>query len=113
MSFTLPRLKRGIPVMEFLLIFNLCGLIPRSLLRRDSGVGWVESFGVAQDSLRDTHRCPRWVSALRAPTHPTISLEVRLLRYPASCCGVVHSISSAGLQLSDCLTFRQIEKEDS
>ena len=38
--------------------FNRCGLIPRSLLRRDSGVGWVESFGVAQDRLRDTHRSP-------------------------------------------------------
>ena len=35
--------------------FNRCGSIPRSLLRRDSGVGWVESFGGAQDRLRDTH----------------------------------------------------------
>src|SRR3990170_3277957 len=70
--------------------FNRCGLIPRSLLRRDSGVGWVESFGFAQDRLRDTHRSPRWVSALCASTHPTISLEVRVLRYPAACGGVVH-----------------------
>ena len=42
----------------FLDYFNLYGLIPRSLLRRDSGVGWVESFGVAQDRLHDTHRSP-------------------------------------------------------
>jgi hypothetical protein len=25
MSLTLPRLKRGIPVVEFLVIFNFCG----------------------------------------------------------------------------------------
>ena len=46
---------------------------PASLLRHYCGVGWAESFGQAQDRLRDTHYSPRWVSALCASTHPTIS----------------------------------------
>jgi len=66
------------------------GVIPRSLLRRDSRVGWVESFGFAQDRLRDTHRSPQWVSALCVSTHPTISLDVLVPRYPEACCGVAH-----------------------
>ena len=32
----------------------------------------MESFGLAQDRLRDTRHSERWVSALRASTHPTI-----------------------------------------
>jgi hypothetical protein len=61
------------------------GLLLGSSLRRDSAVGWVESFGLAQDRLRDTHHSERWVSALCASTHPTISLEADLFRYPAAC----------------------------
>ncbi|MBI2229895.1 MAG: hypothetical protein HYU46_12460 [Deltaproteobacteria bacterium] len=41
-------------------------------------------------SVSDTHRSPRWVSALCVSTHPTISLDLLVLRYPAACCGVVH-----------------------
>ena len=57
---------------SYRLLFNRSGLIPPSLLRCDSDVGWVESFGVTQDRLRDTHHSERWVSALCASTHPTI-----------------------------------------
>ena len=70
------------------------GSIPRSSLRCDSDVGWVESFGVAQDRLRDTHHPP--TVGIGAPRlHPPYNHAQILfapIRYPAACCGVFHSL---------------------
>ena len=53
------------------------GSIPRSSTRPDSDVGWVESFGVAQDRLRDTHHLPTaGIGALRL--HPPYNFARRL-----------------------------------
>jgi len=62
--------------------------IPRRLLRRYSGVGWVESFGEAQDRPRYPSFPTVGIGAVRV-THPTIFLKIRLLGYFAACGGVL------------------------
>ena len=61
------------------------GSIPRSSLGCDSDVGWVESFGVAQDRLRETHHPP--TVGIGAPRlHPPYNHAQILfapIRYPA------------------------------